>query len=234
MRAAIDRAEGFRGGQQGRARAPRTRVTTVGWYEQKVFNPFILDRALDVPEVRAERTRALASAGGAILEIGLGTGLNLPSYPASAREIASSGPEAELSPEAARRAADRGLRVAHVQGDARRLPFDGGRFDTVVCTFVLCTVPEPARVVRELARVLRPGGRVLFLEHVVAPGGARRLFQRLLDAPMRPVLCGCQVTRDTERTLVENGLAIAEIERYDVAAMPWLHRRVIRGIATPG
>ena len=98
---------------------------------------------------------------------------------------------------------------------------------------MLCTVPEPARAVREMARVLRPGGRLLFLEHVAAPGGARRLFQRILDAPLRPVLCGCEVTRDTERTLVENGLVIAEIDRYDLPSMPWLHRGVIRGIATP-
>jgi ubiquinone/menaquinone biosynthesis C-methylase UbiE len=222
-----------RGAVRARADAPHYRGP-VGWYEQRVFNPFILDRALDVPQVRAERARALASAGGAILEIGLGTGMNLPLYPASTREITSSGPEAELAPEATRRAAESGLHVAHVQGDARRLPFDRGRFDVVVCTFVLCTVPEPGRAVREIVRVLRPGGRLLFLEHVVAPGGARRLLQRLLAAPMRPVLCGCEVTRDTERTLLENGLAITEIERHEVAAMPWLHRAVIRGIATRG
>jgi ubiquinone/menaquinone biosynthesis C-methylase UbiE len=205
----------------------------MGWYEQEIFNRFILDRALDVPSVRAARERTLAAAGGAILEIGLGTGLNLPFYPAPTRAIASSGPEPEISPRAARRAADRGAEVAHVQGDARRLPFDAGRFDTVVCTFVLCTVPDPACAVREMARVLRPGGRLLFLEHVAAPGGARRLFQRIFEAPLRPLLCGCEVTRDTERTLVENGLAIAEIDRYDLPSMPWLHRGVIRGIATP-
>ncbi len=203
----------------------------MGWYEQKVFNPFILDRALDVPAVRAERDRTLATAAGEILEIGLGTGLNLPSYPASVRAIASSGPEAAIDPRAARRAAARGIEVAHAQGDARRLPFDAGRFDTVVCTFVLCTVPEPARAAREIARVLRPGGRLLFLEHVVARGGARRLFQRLLNAPMRPVLCGCEVTRDAERTLVEAGLAFAEIDRYEVPEMPWLHRGLVRGVA---
>jgi SAM-dependent methyltransferase len=229
--AAIDTGEGFRERWPGRTRAPVTIVPSMGWYEQEVFNPFILDRALDVAEVRAERERTLAGAAGTILEIGLGTGLNLPCYPASARAITSAGPEPALAPRAARRAAARGLHVTHVQGDARRLPFDAGRFDTVVCTFVLCTVPDPAAAAREIVRVLRPGGRLLFLEHVAAPGGARRFFQRLLGAPLERVLCGCDVTRDTERTLVENGLAIAEIDRYVLPSMPWLHRGLIRGVA---
>ena len=205
----------------------------MGWYEQEVFNRFILDPSLDVPEVHAERARTLAPASGAVLEIGLGTGLNLPSYPASVTEVTSVGPEAAIHPFAARRAAARGLRVTHVPGDARRLPGDAGHFDTVVCTFVLCTIPEPARAVREMARVLRPGGQLLFLEHVIAQGGARRLFQRLLNAPMRAILCGCEVTRDAERTIVEGGFAVEAIERFDLGPMSWLHRGVIRGMARP-
>ena len=204
----------------------------MGWYEQHVFNPFILDKALDVPEVNAERARLLAEASGEILEIGVGTGLNVPCYPPPVAAIVSVGPEAALHPFASRRAAARGIRVDHTEGDARRLPFDAARFDTVVCTLVLCTVPEPERAVRELARVLRPGGRLLFIEHVVAPAGARRVAQRLLNAPMRALLCGCEVTRDTERTLTENGFAFREIERYDLREMSWLHRGVIRGVAT--
>jgi ubiquinone/menaquinone biosynthesis C-methylase UbiE len=205
----------------------------MGWYEKHVFNPIILDKSLDVPEVNAERGRLLAPASGEILEIGLGTGLNVPGYPPSVEAIVSVGPEAEVHPFATRRAAARGMRIAHTAGDARRLPFDAARFDTVVASLVLCTIPEPARAVRELARVLRPGGRLLFLEHVVAAGGARRVFQRLLNPVMRPLLCGCEVTRDTERTLVENGFSFLEIERHDLGPMAWLHRGVIRGVAEP-
>jgi SAM-dependent methyltransferase len=205
----------------------------MGWYEQNVFNPFILDPALDLPEVNAERARLLAQASGEILEIGVGTGLNVPCYPPAVATIASVGPEEALSPRAARRAAARGMEIAHTPGDARRLPFDAGRFDTVVCTLVLCTVPEPERAVRELSRVLRPGGHLLFIEHVVAPAGARRVAQRLLNAPLRALLCGCEVTRDSERTLTENGFALREIERYDLREMSWLHRGVIRGVAQP-
>ena len=149
----------------------------------------------------------LAGASGDVLEVGVGTGLNVPSYPPAVAAIASVGPEPSLHPLATRRAAARGMRVDHTEGDARRLPFDAGRFDTVVCTLVLCTVPEPGRAVRELARVLRPSGRLLFLEHVADRPGVRRVFQRVLNAPMRAVLCGCEVTRDTERTLAEHGFA---------------------------
>lgn len=205
----------------------------MSWYEQRVFNPFILDRALDVPDVNAERARLLAPASGEILEIGVGTGLNLPWYPASVTAVTSVGPERALHAYASRRASARGMRVAHSQGDARHLPLDAARFDAVVCSFVLCTVPEPSRVVAELARVLRAGGRLLFLEHVVAERGARRAFQRLLDAPLRPLLCGCQVTRDSERTIALGGFVIESIERHDLPGMAWLHRGVIRGVARP-
>jgi SAM-dependent methyltransferase len=205
----------------------------MGFYEQRIFNPFILERSLDVPAVNAERARLLAGASGEILEIGVGTGLNLPHYPRAARAITSLGPEPTLDAFASRRAAARGLTIAHTPGDAGRLPFASGSFDTVVCTLVLCTIPEPGRAARELARVLRPGGRLLFLEHVAAPGGVRRAAQRLLNAPLRAALCGCEVTRDTERTLSEGGFSFREIERYDVPEMSWLHRRVIRGVAEP-
>jgi ubiquinone/menaquinone biosynthesis C-methylase UbiE len=206
----------------------------MGWYERNIFNPLIVDRSIGAPRILDERRRALGAASGEILEIGPGTGLNLTCYPAAVRSLTALGPEATLDPRAARRAAERGVRVDHVSGDARRLPFDAGRFDTVVCTFVLCTIPEPARAVREIARVLAPGGRLLFLEHVAAAAGARRVMQRLLNAPLKPVLCGCEMTRDTERTLAEGGFTFASIEHYRMQASPamWLHCEVIRGVAT--
>lgn len=207
----------------------------MGWYEQAIFNPLILDQLVDVPSIAAERRRTLAGASGEILEIGLGTGLNLPSYPDAARSIVAVGPEDAIAPRAARRAAARGMKVEHVSADARVLPFDAGRFDTVVATLVLCTIPEPARAVREMARVLRPSGKLLFLEHVAAPGGARRALQRLLNAPMRPLLCGCEVIRDSERTIAENGFVIEQIDRFEMGRSPllWLHQVAIRGVARP-
>ena len=207
----------------------------MGWYEQTIFNPLILDRFIDVPAIAAERRRALATASGEILEIGLGTGLNLPCYPGSVRAIVAVGPEETMTPRAVRRAVQRGLSVDHVSGDARSLPFAAGRFDTVVATFVLCTIPEPARAVREMARVLRPTGRLLFLEHVADTGGARRIAQRIGNAPLRPLLCGCEVIRDSERTIAEGGFTLIEVDHFEARTSPllWLHRPMIRGVAVP-
>ncbi|HEY3066117.1 MAG TPA: methyltransferase domain-containing protein, partial [Methylomirabilota bacterium] len=102
---------------------------------------------------------------------------------------------------------------------AESLPFPARSFDTAVSTFVLCTVADADAAIGELARVLRPGGRLLFLEHVVRPRGAGRVVQRLLDPIHRPLTCGCSLVRDTAAALATR-FELDEIDEHELAGVP--------------
>jgi SAM-dependent methyltransferase len=205
--------------------------TAMGLYERAFFNP-AMDWVLSRRSVEAERARLLAAARGTVLEIGVGTGLNLPHYPAAVTAITAAAPSAELDERAARRAAERGVAIDLVNAHAESLPFAAASFDTAVSTFVLCTVSDPGAAIDELARVLRPGGRLLFLEHVVRPRGAGRVVQRLLDPLHRPLTCGCSLVRDTRAALAAR-FELDDIEELELAGLPYTVKRVIRGSGRP-
>jgi ubiquinone/menaquinone biosynthesis C-methylase UbiE len=202
----------------------------MSWYERTVFNP-LLETALQRQGVRDMRARVLAPARGDILEIGLGTGMNLPFYPEHVRRLASLSPDAELDPRARARAEERSLDIEHHPGSASGMPFADESFDTVVSTLVLCTVPEPALAVREIARVLRPGGQLLFFEHVVSENRLGRGLQRVLDPVMRRINCGCSLLRDTAPTIADAGFTMVTLQEERLADMAPLYRRVIWGVA---
>lgn len=203
----------------------------MGLYERAVFNP-AMDWALSRRSVQAERARLLAAARGAVLEIGIGTGLNVPHYPPAVTGITAAAPAVRLDPRAARRAAERGLAIELVNARAESLPFAARSFDTVVSTFVLCTVADPDAAISEMARVLRPDGRILFLEHVVRPRGPGRMVQRILDPIHRPLTCGCSLVRDTASALSAR-FELDELEEVELAGVPYTVKLVISGSGHP-
>jgi ubiquinone/menaquinone biosynthesis C-methylase UbiE len=150
-------------------------------------------------------------AHGNVLEIGVGSGRNLPFYPAGARLIGI-----DLSPamlEIARgRAAQLGLVADLSLGDAQGLPFADSAFDSVVCTLSLCAIPDERRAIAEVHRVLRPGGKFLVLEHVRSPIGIVRMGQRLLDPLMTRMACD-SLLRDPLDHLGEAGFQVERCER---------------------
>lgn len=171
----------------------------------------------------ADHRRALlAAASGRVLEIGAGTGLNLPFYPDGADVVLT-----EPDPPMAKRLEQRGGTV--VPATAEALPFDDASFDTVVSTLVLCTVADPARSIGELRRVLRPGGRLLFIEHVRGDDRLAR-WQDRLNRPWRHVGNGCNANRDTLAALREGGFAV-EARRDVWRRMPRLIRPLVLGTA---
>ncbi|HWT95799.1 MAG TPA: class I SAM-dependent methyltransferase [Solirubrobacteraceae bacterium] len=146
----------------------------------------------------ARRRALLAGARGRVLEIGAGTGLNLPHLPAGVAALTLTEPAPEMARRLRTRVAERGVATEVVETGAEALPFADGSFDTVVSTLVLCTVPDPAAAVAEVRRVLAPGGALLFLEHVRAQEGSRvQRWQDRLERPWAVVGAGCRCNRDT-------------------------------------
>lgn len=202
----------------------------MSWYEQHVMNR-IIERVLGTQEVERVRRQVLAPVQGEALEVGLGTGLNLLAYPPTLRALTAVTRDAELHPRAVRRAGERGISIRHVQGHADQLPCADQTVDTVVSTFLFCSISRAEAVAREYARVLRPDGRLVFLEHVRAESRGQRLVQRLMDLPSRAVLCGCSLVRDTPAILRAAGFRFESLECFQLPALPWTHRYLARGVA---
>ena len=170
------------------------------------------------------RRDLLSAASGRVLEIGAGTGLNLPYYP-NGIDLVLTEPEAPMARRLERRAG-----ASIVPASAEDLPFEDASFDSVVSTLVLCTVAEPARAIAELRRVLRPGGRLLFIEHVRGEDRLGR-WQDRLNRPWRHVGNGCHANRDTLATLRGGGFEIADVRHDTWRRMPRLIRPLVLGTA---
>jgi ubiquinone/menaquinone biosynthesis C-methylase UbiE len=198
---------------------------------ERVVVPRLIEWGLARRAVDAARRDTLAPARGEVLEVGVGTGLNLMCYPGDVGRITSVGPESDLDPRARARAKRAGLFVDHVRGDGQALAFEDGAFDTAVATFLLCSVADPAAAARELARVVGPSGQLLFLEHIIGRPGATRRAQGLAEPVLRRLTGGCSLLRDTRTILEQAGFTFESIEEEHVEEMPLLYRRVIRGVA---
>ena len=177
------------------------------------------------------RRALLAEASGATLELGAGTGLNLALYPDTVGELVLTEPSPHMATRLRERAAASPRRPRVVGAGAEALPFADASFDTAVATLVLCTVPDPAAALAEVARVLRPGGRLLFLEHVRSadPQVARRQ-DRILPV-WRFCADGCHPNRDTLATLEASPLTVERAEPGRLPKAPQFVRPLIAGTA---
>ena len=176
----------------------------------------------------AEARRGLLSdVDGRVLEIGAGTGVNVEHYPAGS-DVTYTEPD----PHMAKRLRAKGVTV--VECGAEALPFEDGSFDTVVSTLVLCTVPDLGASLREIRRVLKPEGSLLFLEHVRAPSGSRLArWQDRLHGPWKAFACGCHCNRDTMAALESAGFATTDVVHTEWTFMPPVVRPIVVGSATP-
>jgi ubiquinone/menaquinone biosynthesis C-methylase UbiE len=181
------------------------------------------------------RSELLAEAEGRVVELGAGTGLNLRHYTSAVEELVLTEPD----PFMARRMRDRvdgeppaPARVEVVEAPAEELPVEDGSADAVVSTLVLCTVEDPERAAAEVERVLRPGGRLLFMEHVLSTDSPRLArWQHRLERPWGWIAGGCHPNRETARTLGAAGLDVAATEGEFPKAPPPA-RPLIHGVAT--
>jgi SAM-dependent methyltransferase len=184
------------------------------WY------PFVIGLSENAGQ-RETRRALVGMATGRTLEVGAGSGVNLPHYPAAVSELVVTEPAPAMLTHLRRQLESDPPPVGRwelTKAGAEHLPFDDAAFDTVVATFVHCTIPEPGLAMSEIARVLRPGGRYLFLEHVRAEdGSALARFQDLVAVPHRYVAAGCHPNRRTEELLRAAPLTI---ERLDHGVQP--------------
>lgn len=177
------------------------------------------------------RHRLLAQARGRVLEIGVGTGLNLPHYPPDVEEIVVLDPTAGMLRRAEQRAGEHGRTVTAVQGSAEELPFPDDSFDTVAATAVLCTVPDADRALAEIKRVLRPDGMFLFAEHVRSDDPGRARWQDRLERIWGVVGDGCHPNRRTlER--IEAVFTVEDVEHLETPKAPAIVRPLVVGRAT--
>ena len=182
------------------------------WYDRNVL-PYLLDLACGAPPISAQRRKVIPQAAGRVLEIGIGTGLNLAFYDRrKVSALVGIDPSERMHRLARRRSERAGLPVELHPLAAERLPLPSASFDCVVCTYTLCSVDDPAAALAEMRRVLRPEGRLLFAEHGLAPDAAVSRWQSRIEPWWSKVAGGCRLTRDVPLLLRDAGFR-ADVER---------------------
>ncbi len=202
----------------------------MGFYSKVVF-PRFYDCLVDKPVWSKYRREQLARVDGEILEIGVGTGLNLPHYPDRIRKITTVDPNPGMNKRLQRRIEQSGVRVDKRVLGSEALPFNEDAFDCVVSTITLCSIPDVKQAMSEVFRVLKPGGRLLFLEHGISPDAKVARWQRRLNGFQRFFADGCTLTLDVPRVLSTQPFSHVQIDNFYMEQTPQTHGYMYRGVA---
>jgi ubiquinone/menaquinone biosynthesis C-methylase UbiE len=200
-----------------------------GWLFASIYDR--MTASVEAAGLRAHRERLLHNARGRVLEIGAGTGANLPFYGDDIETITVAEPEGPMARRLERRIREQPRPVKFVQAPAERLPFADAEFDTAVSTLVLCTVSDQVRALRELGRVLVPGGRLLFIEHVRSDEPRLAAWQDRLNGVSRFLAHGCNCNRSTLDAIRSAGFTVTSLERDQLPKSPPFVRPLIVGTA---
>ncbi len=195
--------------------------------------PVLTDLVMRNRAARAERVRFVPLASGDVLEVGVGSGLNIPIYGQEVRSLHALDPSPELLRMARRRAAGTRFPVEFILRPAEAIPLADATVDTVVTTWTLCTIPDPVRALREMRRVLRADGRLIFVEHGRAPDPDVVKWQDRLTPAWRRVAGGCHLDRPIDRLLGQGGFEVTELDASYTAGLR-VAAYLYRGLARPG
>jgi ubiquinone/menaquinone biosynthesis C-methylase UbiE len=201
----------------------------VGFYSKVIF-PRLCDLCLNNRAVASHRRELLAQTHGEVLEIGFGTGLNLACYPASLRKITTVDPNPGMHRLAHKRLRQSEIDVDHRVLGGEGLPFEDCSFDCVVSTFTLCSIAQVHKALEQVYRVLKPGGRLLLLEHGLSPEPKVQKWQRRLNWLQMRLADGCHLDRNMKALVAAQPFSSAEIEEFYLEDAPKTHGYLYRGV----
>lgn len=192
----------------------------MGFYERRIL-PHVINCACGSKPIMRQREKVVPLARGEVLEIGIGTGLNLPYYdPAKVTRLIGLDPSEKSWELAGKRAAALPFTVEFVGLPGEAIPLADESVDTVVVTFALCTIPDPVAALRGMARVLRPGGELLFSEHGLAPDAGVQRWQNRVNGFWAAVAGGCNLNRDIPALLAAGGFEVSELQTQYLPGTP--------------
>lgn len=202
----------------------------MGLYERWIL-PRLIDLAMRNEDLVAYRKRVVAKARGRVLEIGIGSGLNLPFYSTAVEQIVGVDPSAELLARTRRLGAQSHCPVSLIQASAEAIPIRDRTVDTVVMTWTLCSIPDAQKAMTEMHRVLAPGGQLLFVEHGLASETNIRKWQHWLDPIWGRV--SCHLDRPTDQLIRQGGGRISALRTGYLARGPKVMTFLYEGEAQP-
>jgi ubiquinone/menaquinone biosynthesis C-methylase UbiE len=182
----------------------------MGLYRKLVL-PYLTDFAMRDKAARARRSQLVPGADGIVLEIGIGSGLNLPFYSSAVRHLYAVDPSPELLAMTRKKVERMTFPVDLRCESAEHLSLDSRSVDTIVMTWALCTIPNPAQALREMGRVLKPQGRMIFVEHGLSPDSGVRAWQNGFNPVWSRVAGGCNLNRKIDDLLISSGFNIVEL-----------------------
>jgi len=185
----------------------------MGVYQDQVL-PHLLNAACGTKQLHELRERVCADLSGEVIEIGFGSGLNVPHYPGTVTQVDAVDPADTSWRMASNRLSQTQVPVRRAAMDGQELPFADGTYDAALSTWTLCTIPDARAALLELHRVLKPGGKLHFLEHGLAPDEKVQRFQRRIEPLHKRVFGGCHVTREIVGLLTAAGFAVTELDVF--------------------
>ncbi len=203
----------------------------MNFYDRWILPP-LLDLVMQQQQLEKYRREVAASARGVVLEIGIGSGLNLPLYSKQVKAVIGLDPSPRLLAMARRRAAAARICAGLLQGTATAIPLADNTIDTIVMTWTLCSIPEPLPALREMRRVLKPDGRLLFIEHGLAPEAGVQRWQHWLTPMWSRISGGCHLDRKMDDLIRSAGFELLELKN-DYAEGPRIMTYMYEGCARP-
>ena len=203
----------------------------MGFYDERIL-PNLIACACGARPIEKHRRAIVPQADGVVLEVGLGSGTNLPFYDAARVErVIGVEPSAGMRVKARRAIARQAVPVELLDAPGEALPLDDNSVDTVLLTFTLCTIPDAPAALAEMRRVLRPGGRLIFLEHGLAPDAGVARWQRRIEPVWKRIGGGCHLARPMDRLIAQGGFRIDRMEADYTPKTPRISGFVYRGVA---